>query len=320
MSFSLDCKQEIIRMIPNKRCCRLAELSALIKTTGIIEIINGKLTLKLNIENASVARNVFSLLKKVFNINIELMVKKNYYFNKHNTYILIIGEDVNIVELLQKTKILKSQEMYDFHYGIDQELIKSECCRRAYLRGLFLGSASVSDPEKTYHLEFVTDNYNFALDIEKLLNQYDLNAKIVKRKNYYIIYLKEGETIIDLLNIVGAHKCLLELENIRVYKEMRNNVNRIVNCETANLQKTVDASIRQVENIKLIERTIGINKLPESLIQIARLRVEYDDITLKELGEMLDPPVSKSGVNHRLRRIDEIANTIRGDKNDKNKH
>lgn len=317
MSFSLDCKQEILRIIPNRKCCRIAQLSALIKTTGMIEINNGKIMLKLNIENAAAARMIFILLKKLFNISIELMVKKNYHFNKHNTYTLIIGQDMNVIDILQQTGVLRSQETFDFNYGIDGALIKSECCRRAYLKGLFLGSASVSDPEKTYHLEFVTDNFTFALDIEKLLNEYHLNAKIAKRKNYYIIYLKEGEKIIDLLNIIGAHKCLLELENIRVYKEMRNNINRVVNCETANLQKTIDASIRQIDNIKLIDKKIGINKLPKSLADVARLRLEYEDATLKELGEMLEQPVSKSGVNHRLRKLDAIAQNLKEDiKND----
>ncbi len=311
MSFSLDCKQEIIRSIPSKKCCMMSQLSALIKTTGTVEINNGKIILKLNMENASVARSIFTLLKKLFNISVELMIKKNYYFNKHNTYTLIISEDLNVIDILKQTKVLKNQQVIEFNYGIDESLIKNKCCRRAYLSGLFLGSASVSDPEKTYHLEFVTDNYTFAIDIEKLLNSYRLNAKIVKRKSYYIIYLKEGEKIIDLLNIIGAHKCLLDLENIRVYKEMRNNVNRVVNCETANLQKTIDASLRQIDNIKLIDETIGINKLPESLREVARLRIEYQELTLKELGEMLSPSVSKSGVNHRLRKIDQIAQNFK---------
>lgn len=311
MSFSSNCKQELCRIIPGRKCCRIAELSAIIKTTGTLQISKGRVALKLEIENAAIARKVFMILKKLFNISVELNVRKNYYFKKHNTYMLLITEDMGLMDILSSTKILSGQDQFTFNHGIDKDMVKSQCCRRAYLRGAFLGSASISDPEKTYHLEFVTDNEQFAKDLENIINTYKLNSKIVQRKNYFVVYLKEGENIIDLLNIIGAHTSLLELENIRVYKEMRNNVNRIVNCETANLQKTVDASMKQIDNIKLIEETIGIDKLPKNLRDIARLRLEFSEASLKELGEMLYPSVSKSGVNHRLRKIDDIAQNIK---------
>jgi DNA-binding protein WhiA len=290
----------------------LAELSALIKTTGTINVNNGKIILKLNIENAGIARKIFVLLKKFFGISVELMVKKNYHFNKHNTYTLCITEDMGLKDILISTKILKDKDYYSFNYGIDESIVNDKCCKRAYLRGAFLGCASISNPGKTYHLEFVTDNEQFALDLEKLINEYNLNSKISHRKNYYIIYLKEGEHIIDLLNIIGAHSSLLELENVRAYKEMRNNVNRVVNCETANLRKTADASMRQIVNIELIERTIGMKNLPKHLREIAELRLEYKEANLKELGEMLVAPVSKSGVNHRLKKLDIIAENLKG--------
>ena len=145
----------------------------------------------------------------------------------------------------------------------------------------------------------------------KLINSFGLNSKVIQRKNSFIIYIKEGEQIVDLLNIVGAHTSLLELENIRIMKEMRNNVNRLVNCETANLSKTVNAAVRQVESIKLIQSTIGLKRLPKNLQEVAELRLSYPDESLKELGEMLDPPVGKSGINHRLRKIEKIAEEIR---------
>ena len=170
---------------------------------------------------------------------------------------------------------------------------------------------SISNPEKTYHLEFVTHSEEYAVDLSKLINSYGLNSKVIQRKNSYIIYIKEGEQIVDLLNIIGAHSCLLELENIRIMKEMRNNVNRLVNCETANLSKTVNAAVRQVESIKLIQSQIGLQRLPKNLREIAELRLNYPDESLKELGEMLDPPVGKSGVNHRLRKIEKIAEELR---------
>ena len=184
-------------------------------------------------------------------------------------------------------------------------------CIRAFLRGAFLGGGSISDPEKNYHMEFVTNNEDFANSLKDLINSLGFNSKIVSRKNNYVVYLKESEQISDLLSIIGAHNALLSLQNTKIVKEMRNNVNRIVNCETANLSKTVNAAVRQVENIRFIQETIGISSLPENLQEIARIREEYEDMTLKELGEMLNPPIGKSGVNHRLRKIEEIANKLR---------
>ena len=312
MSFSADSKQVLSKIIPNRKCCKIAELSALIKTTGTIQINEGKPALKLNVENASTARKVYILLKKLFGISVEIRVKKNHYFNKHNIYTLLISEELGFREILVSMGVLKNRQEYRFNYGIDKSLMHEECCKRVFLRGVFLGCASISDPEKTYHLEFVIDSKQFAEDLEELLNEYDLNAKVITRKNQYVIYLKEGEHIIDLLNIIGAHSSLLELENIRVYKEIRNNVNRMVNCETANLKKTADASVRQIENIKFIKEAIGFYKLSRPLREIAELRLEFTEATLKELGEMLSPSVGKSGVNHRLRKLENIAENIKG--------
>lgn len=311
MSFSADSKQVLSKIIPNRKSCKIAELSALIKTTGTIQINEGRPTLKLNIENASTARKIYILIKKLFGISVEIMVKKNHYFNKHNIYTLLISEEMGFREILVSVGVLKNRQEYNFNYGIDKSLIHEESCKRAFLRGVFLGCASISDPEKTYHLEFVIESKKFAEDLEELLNEYDLNSKVITRKNQYVIYLKEGEHIIDLLNIIGAHSSLLELENIRVYKEIRNNVNRVVNCETANIKKTADASVRQIENIKFIKETMGFNKLSMPLREIAELRLEFTEATLKELGEMLSPPVGKSGVNHRLRKLENIAENIR---------
>ena len=183
--------------------------------------------------------------------------------------------------------------------------------KKAYLRGAFLGGGSISDPEKNYHMEFVTNNEDYANSLRDLINSFGLNSKIVARKNSFVVYLKESEQISDLLSMIGAYQALLSLQSTKIVKEMRNNVNRIVNCETANLSKTVNAAVRQVENIKLIHNKIGISSLPENLQEIALLRVENEDMSLKELGEMLNPPISKSGVNHRLKKIEQIANDLK---------
>ena len=183
--------------------------------------------------------------------------------------------------------------------------------KKAYLRGAFLGGGSISDPEKNYHMEFVTNNEDYANSLRDLINSFGLNSKIVARKNSFVVYLKESEQISDLLSMIGAYQALLSLQSTKIVKEMRNNVNRIVNCETANLSKTVNAAVRQVENIKLIQNKIGISSLPENLQEIALLRVENEDMSLKELGEMLNPPISKSGANHRLKKIEQIANDLK---------
>ena len=213
---------------------------------------------------------------------------------------------------LKKLGLLKANEnVFALDYSIPKNIVKNEECKRAYIKGAFLGGGSISNPEKTYHLEFVTHDDEYAEDLSKLINQYGLNSKVIQRKSSFVIYLKEGEQIVDLLNIIGAHSSLLELENVRIMKEMRNNVNRLVNCETANLSKTVNAAVRQVESIKLIQNELGLARLPKNLREIAELRLSYPDESLKELGEMLNPPVGKSGVNHRLRRIEKIAEELR---------
>ena len=240
------------------------------------------------------------------------MVKKSNSLKKNNIYMVVIDEEMGVRNLLKETGILREIDgVMSINYRIEDEMVKDDEERRAYIRGAFIGGGSISNPEKTYHLEFVTHSEEYAVDLSKLINSYGLNSKVIQRKNSYIIYIKEGEQIVDLLNIIGAHSCLLELENIRIMKEMRNNVNRLVNCETANLSKTVNAAVRQVESIKLIQSQIGLQRLPKNLREIAELRLNYPDESLKELGEMLDPPVGKSGVNHRLRKIEKIAEELR---------
>ena len=204
---------------------------------------------------------------------------------------------------------------YTIDYKIPKTLIQNRCCRRAYIRGAFLGGGSISNPEKTYHLEFVTNSEEHGRDLSKIINSFNLNSKIIIRKENHVVYIKEGEQIVDILNIMGGHQALLKLENIRAFKDIRNNINRLVNCETANLGKTINASLRQVENIEYIDSRIGIKKLPKNLQEIALLRLNHRDASLKELGAMLEPPVGKSGVNHRFRKIEEIAEDLKGKEN-----
>jgi len=313
MSFSMKTKNELSRLIPEEKCCQLAELSSLIRMSGTIQLIGfKKVNVKITTENAAIARKIFILLKKCFGIHTELMVRKNKLLKKNNHYVIIINSDLGANDILEQVGILMMNDgQFFIDYAVPKKLIKKRCCKRSYLRGAFLGAGSVSDPEKTYHLEFVTGSEEHSEDLKDLVNDFDLGAKIVLRKNNYVVYLKEGDQIVDLLNIMGAHSALLNLENIRIVKQVRNNVNRIVNCETANLNKIVNASIRQIQNIEFIQENYGFKILPDGLREIAELRLDYKEASLKELGQMLTPNVGKSGVNHRLRKIEQIAEKLK---------
>ncbi|NLK97713.1 MAG: DNA-binding protein WhiA [Epulopiscium sp.] len=316
MSFSSQVKNELARQIDNSRHCRIAEIAALINMCGEILIHEEqKISIKFQTENAAVARKYFTLLKKTFNINTEVLIRKNTQLKKNQTYFLFVTNTEQSLKLLKATGLITEQEgRLVRRRGIYPLIIQSTCCKRAYIRGAFLGAGSLSDPEKAYHLEFVNQDYVHSQELKKLINLFQMDSKIVERKKHYIVYLKEGSQIVDLLNIMGAHLALMDLENVRIIKEMRNNVNRIVNCETANLNKTVSAAVKHLEDIEYIEQHMGLGSLPQSLEEVARLRVQYAEASLKELGAMLNPPVGKSGVNHRLRKISMIADRLREEK------
>lgn len=195
--------------------------------------------------------------------------------------------------------------------AVKNALVQAVCCKRAYIRGAFIAAGSISNPSKSYHFEIVCNRLEEAEYLRSMMNVFDLDAKIIERKKTYVVYLKEGAQIVDVLNVMEAHVALLEFENIRIMKEMRNSVNRKVNCETANINKTVSAAVRQMEDIKYIRDTVGFDRLPEGLKDVALTRLAYPDASLKELGGLLETPVGKSGVNHRLRKLSEIAVKLR---------
>ena len=312
MSFSTETKNELARVESESLCCKKAELSGIAKLSGSIQIAGyKKINLKIYTELNSVARKVFKILKTNFNINTSIVVNKNQMLKRNSSYVLTVKSDMGSENLMKTLGLLDNDKEFLPCHTVPSWVYEDEECKKAFIRGAFLGGGSISDPEKNYHLEFVTSNEEFAKSLMDLINSLGLNSKIVCRKNSYVIYLKESEQISDLLSLIGGFQALLSLQNTKILKQMRNDVNRIVNCETANLSKTVNAAVRQVENIKLIEKKIGISKLPKNLQQIALLRVENEDLTLKELGELLNPPISKSGVNHRLKKIEDIANKLR---------
>jgi cell division protein WhiA len=306
MSFSAVTKEELARITEQKVCCNLAELAALVRMDGTLQISNNVYALNVTTESAPVARKVYRLAKTVLDLPVDIVVRRKLRLKKNNSYLVKIYPR-GISDLRRLGLLDENGEILP---GIPEELVKSKCDKKAYLRGAFLAGGSINNPEGTYHLEIITNDPYHAEALNKLLNKFRLGSKISTRKNWHVVYIKESEHIVEFLGFIGAHHALLEFENVRVLKDMRNQVNRLVNCETANLNKTVDAAVRQVENIELVARTIGLQALPESLRQIAELRLEYPDASLKELGEMLQPKVGKSGVNHRMRKIDEIAEKI----------
>lgn len=215
-------------------------------------------------------------------------------------------EDELLVEKVRE--ILGQQEEIDI---VNPLMIKSLCCKRAFLRGVFLSIGSMSNPEKGYHLEFVCETEKQADQIQEVLATFEIQAKIVQRKKYQVVYIKESEEIVELLNVIGAHVALMNLENLRILKDMRNSINRRVNCEAANITKTVNAATKQIEDIEFIKDHFGFENLSEQLREMAEVRLDYPDATLKELGELLEPKVGKSGVNHRLRKLGELAERLK---------
>ncbi|WP_026688394.1 DNA-binding protein WhiA [Alteribacter aurantiacus] len=308
MSFASMTKKELTQL-EVEDCCSKAELAALIRMNGSLSFGNKQLILDIQTENAAIARRIYSLIKAGYSLHVELLVRKKMRLKKNNVYVVRISNEAK--RLLEELKIMDGA--FSFTREISPELVESDCCKRAYLRGAFLAGGSVNHPEtSSYHLEIFSFYEEHNDSLRRLMNHFHLNAKMLERKKGFILYLKEGERISDFLNVIGAHQSLLRFEDVRIMKDMRNSVNRLVNCETANLNKTVGAAMRQVENIRFIQNEIGLDVLPDKLKEIAILRVKHQDVTLKELGEMVESgKVSKSGVNHRLRKIDEYAMKLR---------
>ena len=311
MSFSGMVKEELSRQIGTARHCRIAELAALIGFCGRLEHFPQGEKLKLQTENETVARKCFTLLQKTFNIEKEISVRENSHLKRVKVYVLEISDPEEIREILQATKLIADSKFCDTLILQDMLVVQQSCCKRAYIRGAFLASGSISDPEKGYHFEIVYPDERKAQQLQTIIRSFSVDAKIVQRTKSYVVYVKEGAQIVDMLAVMEANVALMDLENIRILKEMRNSVNRKVNCETANINKTVNAAVKQMEDIKLIQQVMGFEQLSDGLAQIAELRMQYPEATLKELGMMLSPQVGKSGVNHRLRKLSALADELR---------
>lgn len=311
MSFSKKVKEELQNHFSPARHCRIAELAAIIGICGKIWYQDETVCqLDISAENRAVVKKCFTLLTKTFNINTEILtgeeqagVRQKKYA-KHEIKIIDSGQAAMVCQAVKAQRQLKG-------FTISNLVVQNTCCKRAFIRGAFLAAGSVSDPKKPYHFEIVFLEEDKAVQTRDIINSFHIDAKIVARKKYYVVYVKEGSQIVDLLNIMGAHVSLMEMENARILKEMRNSINRQVNCEAANINKTVLAAAKQIDDIIYIRDTIGFDRLTESLEEIALLRIDYPDASLKELGEMLSVPLGKSGVNHRLKKLSSIAKELK---------
>lgn len=299
MSFSSEVKQELLKQYSKARHCQLAELAAIVAMEGHIDE-NG--SLYIYTDNSAVVEKYTMLIKKLFQLDVTRALTKEV--TEKILTALKLTENLAIASLLESEYSLQG-------VAVNGLLLQNTCCKRAFLRGVFLASGSISDPRKSYHFEIVCHTKAQAEQIKEILEFFEGEPKIVRRNQRYVLYLKEGSQIVDSLNVMEAYVSLMNLENIRIEKEMRNSINRQVNCETANINKTVTAAVRQIQDIELIRDTGGLERLPENLYEMAVCRLENPDTPLKDLGQLLDPPVGKSGVNHRLRKLSQLADQLR---------
>ncbi|MEE1102498.1 MAG: DNA-binding protein WhiA [Agathobacter sp.] len=294
MSFSSNVKDELCRQYSKSRHCQLAEIAGILELTGNL---NDNFNLEIETDNPALIEKYAILMKTAFSLDITKPISRE-----------------ETLRILAALKWINRRN--EIHLPINEQrtnglLVQKTCCKRAFIRGAFLAAGSMSDPNKSYHFEIVCKTGEQAEQLKELMIAFETDAKIVERKGHYVVYLKEGAQIVDMLNVMEAYVSLMNLENVRILKEMRNSVNRQVNCETANINKTVSAAVRQIEDINILQDAIGLDNLPDNLREMAYLRLEYPDAPLKDLGQYLDPPVGKSGVNHRLRKLSELADKYR---------
>lgn len=321
MSFATETKNELAHIIPEKKCCMLAEISGFVRMCGSVGLVGGgKFKIVITTENAAAARHYKTLIRDYFGIHAAAEIGKGSTLKgRGHAYQITIGPEALSEQILREIGILMIREGMNYiSDGIYEGLIKTKCCRKAYLRGVFLAAGIISDPEKGYHLEITCSSELLAADVKKLINSFTgLHAKIVLRKGKQVVYVKESEQIFDILAIMGAHSKVLEFEDIRMKKALINQANRLNNCDNANIDKTVKAAEKQMEWIQAIQAARGLAFLPDKLYEAAVLRLDHPEATLQELAGMLDPPMKKSGLVNRFKRIQAIAKSLEEEQNEK---
>ena len=313
MSYAAKVREELSRQMPRTKHCRAAELAALLFFGGTLQIDeNDEMTLVFRTEQTVVREVFLQLLKYLFRIqpqqaDIEMRERKNGVL----CTIRIEGSET-VRKVLTAVGTLDTQgNLREELPFAGQKILEKDCCKRAFLRGAFLASGTVSDPNRSYHLEFLCNSEEQQEQLRLLLDSEGIRAGTSRRGRKELVYVKEGSRIADLLGLMEAHVALLEFENARIVREVRGNINRKVNCETSNIRKTADAAAGQIEDLRLIEKKIGFGELPKTLDETARIRLQYPTATLQELGDLMEPPVGKSGINHRMRKLHLIAEQLR---------
>jgi DNA-binding protein WhiA len=310
MSFTAEVKDELSRVEPKRGCCSKSELAALVRIEGTLHLSGpGHYRLEVATETAPVARRTIKLLHSVYGLKTELTVRRSV-LHKTNNYLITVPNQPRLSEALGELGILGEDGLA---LGIGPSLVKRECCAIAYLRGAFLGGGFVADPHGDFHFELTAESEDLANDLATLMNRFEIDARVAQRRGTFAVYLKGAEPIVTFLALVGAHRALLRTEDVRIVKSMRNDVNRLVNAEIANQAKTAEAAVGQIEAIRMLTAARGLEGLPPALRELADLRLENPDVSLRELGELADPPLSKSAVYHRVRRIEELAEQLRSE-------
>ncbi|MDR1776002.1 MAG: DNA-binding protein WhiA [Actinomycetes bacterium] len=309
MSFTGEVREELSRLEQKRDCCNRAELAALIRLQGTLTVLDRRCRVEISTESAQIARRVIKLIRKCFELKTELTVNRSL-LHRTNSYLITLPAQPALMPALESLALDRTSWMEG---GVGPDLVRRDCCAIAYLRGAFLGAGFIADPQGDFHFEIRSHSEPLASDISAMTARFGIESKVLERRNQWTVYLKGAEPIIDFLALVGAHKALLETENVRIMKSYRNDVNRRVNAEIANQEKAVKSALGQLDDIKFLESTVGLDSLPPALCSLARLRLKNPELSLKELGEAADPPLSKSAVNHRIRRIADTAARLRMD-------
>ena len=310
MSFSSEVKEELVKKTDSARHCQIAEFAAFMGMSGnVSETDNGELCLEFVTENELSVEKFSDLLLRIFSIKMD--ADTNEMVKNGKETIIRITRQSDVAKILQTLKWCDDRFTQIEPVFVDARIVAMDCCKKAFIRGAFMERGSISDPNKFYHYEIVCTYEEDADILMDMLRFFGLDAKVIVRKNSFVVYMKEGNNITDTLNLMGAVVSQMNLYNVMILKGISNDVNRKVNCETANLNKTIEAAVKQIKDIELIRDTVGLDSLSDSLMQVALLRLENPDMSLQGLGELLDPPVGKSGVNHRLRKIGEKADELR---------
>ncbi|HFI0048946.1 TPA: DNA-binding protein WhiA [Streptococcus suis] len=303
MSFTIKVKEELLIQTSQNK----SELAAIIKLSGSLGLASTGLTLSISTENAKIARHIYELLLHFYQVKAEIRHHQKTNLKKNRVYAVVIEDGVN--DILNDLYLADS--FFGLETGISPLVLENDSWSQAYLRGAFLAAGSVKDPEKgRYQLEIASVYSDHAHDLANLLQKFLLDAKVIERSKGTITYLQRAEDIMDFLLVIGAEEAKTEFENIKLLREARNDLNRANNAETANIAKTVNASMKTINNIIKIMDTIGLDQLSGDLQEIAQLRIQHPDYSIQQLADSLTVPITKSGVNHRLRKINKIADEL----------